>query len=532
MNYTEMESKVREATNDEAWGPTGQLMQEIAQATFSYEYFPEVMSMLWRRMLVDNQQNWRRTYKSLVVLNYLVKNGAERVVTSAREHIYDLKTLENFAFIDENGKDCGLNVRIRVKQLIDFIQDDETLREERKKAKKNRDKYVGVSSDGSTSSTAIRFNNSFNDSLKFEDQPKAEGKRTRSNNNNVPTTKNISSSSNAKKSYSDEGPQDESPKEVEPKVVTEKKVLAPRVEAQQPVLDLFGECEGSPQLDGLQTVKSDEPQAMPSGEDNLKEIVKNIDIFSSKRPRPQKSNKSSIPDLTLKNPNMATSQTKKMSKSSPNEPQRAIQNAMDQKKALSSLNDIGDVSFLSPSEGLSTSTDSDQMTTLKPVDDFDLLSAGVVPSATTTTQTREKSIRATVANDGIGVDFLNDLSSLNLSSQNDDPFGLDHMPSNVRANIPSSLGAPVAMAPQVSNLLPNPINVTTLTPSTTSNLREKADAAPITKLPETWNSLVSGTKFNIDLDNLLKPDHGRGAKPSLNQLAQTKPTTTSDDLFG
>lgn len=31
--------------------------------------------------------------------------------------------------------------------MIDFIQDDDKLREERKKAKKNRDKYIGMSSD-------------------------------------------------------------------------------------------------------------------------------------------------------------------------------------------------------------------------------------------------------------------------------------------------------------------------------------------------------------------------------------------------
>ena len=31
--------------------------------------------------------------------------------------------------------------------MIDFIQDDDKLREERKKAKKNKDKYVGMSSD-------------------------------------------------------------------------------------------------------------------------------------------------------------------------------------------------------------------------------------------------------------------------------------------------------------------------------------------------------------------------------------------------
>lgn len=63
MNYTEIEGKVREATNDEPWGPTGPLMQELAHSTFTYEHFPEVMSMLWKRMLQDNKTNWRRTYK-------------------------------------------------------------------------------------------------------------------------------------------------------------------------------------------------------------------------------------------------------------------------------------------------------------------------------------------------------------------------------------------------------------------------------------------------------------------------------------
>ena len=63
MNYTEVEAKVREATSEEAWGPTGSQMQELAQYTFTYEHFPEVMSMLWRRMLYDNRNSWRRVYK-------------------------------------------------------------------------------------------------------------------------------------------------------------------------------------------------------------------------------------------------------------------------------------------------------------------------------------------------------------------------------------------------------------------------------------------------------------------------------------
>lgn len=38
-------------------------------------------------------------------------------------------------------------VLLKVRELIDFIQDDDRLREERKKAKKNKDKYIGMSSD-------------------------------------------------------------------------------------------------------------------------------------------------------------------------------------------------------------------------------------------------------------------------------------------------------------------------------------------------------------------------------------------------
>ena len=37
MNYTETEAKVREATNDDPWGPSGAQMQEVAAFTFTYE---------------------------------------------------------------------------------------------------------------------------------------------------------------------------------------------------------------------------------------------------------------------------------------------------------------------------------------------------------------------------------------------------------------------------------------------------------------------------------------------------------------
>ncbi|XP_061901608.1 clathrin interactor 1a [Entelurus aequoreus] len=176
MNYSEVESKVRDATNDDPWGPSGQQMSDISRATFMYEQFPEVMNMLWARMLRDNKKNWRRVYKSLLLLAHLIRNGSERVVTSAREHLYDLRSLESYHFVDEHGKDQGVNVRQKVKEMVAFVQDDERLREERKKAKKNKDKYVGVSSDtrGYRGYSADKYD--FNDSTrKWDDDWENKG---------------------------------------------------------------------------------------------------------------------------------------------------------------------------------------------------------------------------------------------------------------------------------------------------------------------------------------------------------------------
>lgn len=42
MNYSETETKVVEATNDESWGPPGKLLQELSQLSYSSEHYNEV----------------------------------------------------------------------------------------------------------------------------------------------------------------------------------------------------------------------------------------------------------------------------------------------------------------------------------------------------------------------------------------------------------------------------------------------------------------------------------------------------------
>ncbi|CAH8463248.1 unnamed protein product [Schistosoma bovis] len=143
MNYTEAEMKVREATNDDMCCPSGRLLQKLADYTYTYETCLEVMSTLWKRMHPEDRLSWRRVYKSLVVLTFLLKNGSDYVLQSAQDHIYDIRTLESFRYFDENGKDQGMNVRIRVQEVIDLIQDSEKLQQERQKAKASRHIYTG-----------------------------------------------------------------------------------------------------------------------------------------------------------------------------------------------------------------------------------------------------------------------------------------------------------------------------------------------------------------------------------------------------
>ncbi|GME22508.1 ENTH domain-containing protein [Neofusicoccum parvum] len=144
MNYTEMEAKVREATNNEPWGASSSLMQEIANGTYNYQLLNEIMPMIYKRFTEKSAEEWRQIYKALQLLEFLIKNGSERVIDDARSHLSLLKMLRQFHYIDMNGKDQGINVRNRAKELGELLSDVERIRSERKKARATRNKYTGV----------------------------------------------------------------------------------------------------------------------------------------------------------------------------------------------------------------------------------------------------------------------------------------------------------------------------------------------------------------------------------------------------
>ncbi|XP_032086501.1 epsin-2 [Thamnophis elegans] len=142
-NYSEAEIKVREATSNDPWGPSSSLMTEIADLTYNVVAFSEIMSMIWKR-LNDHGKNWRHVYKALTLLDYLIKTGSERVAQQCKENIFAIQTLKDFQYIDRDGKDQGINVREKSKQLVSLLKDDERLKAERAQALKTKERMAQV----------------------------------------------------------------------------------------------------------------------------------------------------------------------------------------------------------------------------------------------------------------------------------------------------------------------------------------------------------------------------------------------------
>lgn len=133
--YSSTQILVRNATSNDPSGPTTYDMEEIAAATHNSQTdFLEIMDMLDRR-LNDKGKNWRHVAKSLTVLDYLVRYGSDKCVLWSKDNLYIVKTLREFVHFDDNSQDQGALIRVKAKELVALLQDDERLARERQNAR-------------------------------------------------------------------------------------------------------------------------------------------------------------------------------------------------------------------------------------------------------------------------------------------------------------------------------------------------------------------------------------------------------------
>lgn len=128
--YSETQIKVRDATSNDPAGASGHLMADIASLSYNHRDFIEIMEMIDKR-LNDHGKNWRHVFKALTLLDYLLACGSEQVINYARDNLYVVRTLKEFQYIDEFGRDQGSNVRLKSKELTLLLADDVALKERR-----------------------------------------------------------------------------------------------------------------------------------------------------------------------------------------------------------------------------------------------------------------------------------------------------------------------------------------------------------------------------------------------------------------
>jgi len=137
--YTDTQIKVRDATSNDPWGPSGTQMAELAQlshnpyviATDRRTDFIEMMEILDKR-LNDKGKNWRHVFKALSVLEYLLHAGSESVWNYFHDNIYIIKTLKEFQYIDDASVDQGINVRQKAKDITALLLDEAKMRQRRR----------------------------------------------------------------------------------------------------------------------------------------------------------------------------------------------------------------------------------------------------------------------------------------------------------------------------------------------------------------------------------------------------------------
>ena len=88
------------------------------------------------------------------ILNGIVTFILLQVGQQCKENIFAIQTLRDFQYLDE-GKDQGINVREKAKQLVLLLRDEERLKNERARALKAKERFAQSSAAFGSDTTLV-----------------------------------------------------------------------------------------------------------------------------------------------------------------------------------------------------------------------------------------------------------------------------------------------------------------------------------------------------------------------------------------
>jgi len=135
-NYDEGERLVRELTSNERTPPATEMLVKLKLMLNDSFQFQTVVRMLFTRL--SDYNNIRHTEKSLICIEYLIKNADTKFVRYCQRDKGSISKLQRYRYMlgNHNGVqvDYGSNVRKRAKRIVALLETADKLKAQRAKA--------------------------------------------------------------------------------------------------------------------------------------------------------------------------------------------------------------------------------------------------------------------------------------------------------------------------------------------------------------------------------------------------------------
>jgi hypothetical protein len=153
-HYDEAEVRVREATSNDPWGASSQLMQQIADDCNHPLMYQSMFEMLWKR--TTDYRHQRHVLKSLYLIEYLLRHANNRFLHDIKLRKDTIQRLQDYKFWS-SGKDIGDEVRSKAAMVYSLLTDEDKLRSQREVAKSTRGRIFGYAHNSTGVPSSSRF---------------------------------------------------------------------------------------------------------------------------------------------------------------------------------------------------------------------------------------------------------------------------------------------------------------------------------------------------------------------------------------
>ncbi|XP_008813355.2 epsin-3-like [Phoenix dactylifera] len=155
---TQAEILAEEATNSDVWGPDAKTMTRISEAAYDMDDYWRIVDVLHRRLRSVYWKEWRQSYKTLVLLEFLLTHGPEEMFEEFHCDINVIQELGKLNYVDERGFNWGACMQNKSERILRLLSDEKQRQDARSKALKISKEIQGfgnliVSPSSSSSST-------------------------------------------------------------------------------------------------------------------------------------------------------------------------------------------------------------------------------------------------------------------------------------------------------------------------------------------------------------------------------------------